>query len=364
MREEHNTHIALIAALDEQNAIGREGDLLCHLPNDLKHFKQITSGHIVMMGRKTYESLPKGPLPNRTNIVITSGDPANYPGCIVSQSVEEAFTHCKEGEKVFIIGGGMLYRTTLSLADQLYVTRIHHTFSDADTFFPEINTTEWELIEKEPHDADGKHPYAYTFLTYTKNLPSITGEKAWTRFLAGDDKSFETFYHAYFPELFGYALKLGFDEETCKDAIQDVFFKIYTAKNKLKPIQNIEFYLLRSLKNRLFDIYQNEHNIAGINDQDIFTGDEENFVEKMIDRENQAQLAKKITLLLQTLPPKQRKIIHFHYQLNLSYREIGEILHISPDAVKKTMYRALKKMRTVSPKSPLLLFTHLFTLFG
>lgn len=364
MREEHNMHIALIVAMDEKNAIGRDGDLLCHLPNDLKHFQQITSGHIVMMGRKTYESLPRGALPNRTNIVITSRDPENYPGCLVAQSVEEAFTHCGEDEKVFVIGGGMLYRTTLSLADHLYITRIHHTFSDADTFFPEINPEEWKLIEKEPHEADGKHPCAYTFLTYTKNLHSITGEKAWKRFLAGDDKSFETFYHAYFPELFAYALKLGFDVETCKDAIQDVFFNIYTAKSKLRHIQNIEFYLLRSLKNRLFDIYQNEHKLTEINYQEIFTGDDETIVEQIIDRENQAQLAKNITLLLQTLPPKQRKIIHFHYQLNLSYTEIGEILHISPDAVKKTMYRALKKLRTSSPNNPLLLLAHLFTLFG
>ncbi len=168
MREAHSTHIALIVALDEQNAIGRGGDLLCHLPNDLKRFKQITTGHTVIMGRKTYESLPKGALPNRTNIVITSDHAENYPGCIVVRSVEEALTHYKEGEKIFVIGGGMLYRTTLSLADQLYITRIHHTFSDADTFFPGINTSEWKLIEKEPHEADEKHPYAYSFLTYTK----------------------------------------------------------------------------------------------------------------------------------------------------------------------------------------------------
>ncbi len=190
------------------------------------------------------------------------------------------------------------------------------------------------------------------------------GEEAWKRFLAGDEKSFADFYHAYYQELFAYALKVGFDEETCKDAIQDVFFKIYASKSKLLHIQNIEFYLLHSLKNRLFDIYHNEHNMAGINYQEIFTGDEENIVEKMIDEENQTQLAKKITRLLQTLPPKQRKIIYFHYQLNLSYAEIGEILHISPDAVKKTIYRALKKMRTSSPNNPLLFFTHLFTIFG
>ncbi|HOI80475.1 MAG TPA: dihydrofolate reductase, partial [Petrimonas sp.] len=86
--------IAIIVALDEQNAIGSNGDLLCHLPSDLKHFKKITTGYAVIMGRKTYESLPKGALPNRTNIVITSGEPENYPGCTVVRSVEEALSRC------------------------------------------------------------------------------------------------------------------------------------------------------------------------------------------------------------------------------------------------------------------------------
>jgi len=162
--------IAIIVALDEQNAIGREGGLLCYLPNDLKHFKEVTSGHTVIMGRRTYESLPKGALPNRTNVVVTSDAAENYPGCIVVRSVEEALTHGKEGEKVFIIGGGQLYRTTLGLADRLYLTRIHHTFSDADTFFPEINFDEWTLISKKPHEADKNHPHDYTILTYLKNV--------------------------------------------------------------------------------------------------------------------------------------------------------------------------------------------------
>ncbi|MEN6589278.1 MAG: dihydrofolate reductase [Proteiniphilum sp.] len=168
MSRKQQTTIALIAALDEENAIGRNGGLLCHLPNDLKHFKQITTGHTVIMGRKTYESLPKGALPNRINIVITSDHAENYPGCIIVRSVEEALTHCKEDEKAFIIGGGKLYHSSLHLADQLYLTRIHHTFPDADTFFPEIDFGEWKLIDIEPHEADEKHHFAYSFLTYTK----------------------------------------------------------------------------------------------------------------------------------------------------------------------------------------------------
>lgn len=163
-----NQSIAMIVALDEQNAIGRGGDLLCYLPNDLKHFKQITTGHPVIMGRKTYETLPKGALPNRTNIVITSDNAEKYPDCIVAHSVEEALFHCRDQEKVFIIGGGRLYLSTLHLADQLYLTRIHHTFANADTFFPEIDFDEWTLLEREVHKADEKHRFDYTFLTFIK----------------------------------------------------------------------------------------------------------------------------------------------------------------------------------------------------
>ena len=168
MKNQKNPFIAIIVAFDEQHAIGRGGGLLCHLPNDLKRFKQITTGHTVIMGRKTYESLPKGALPNRTNIVVTSDVVENYPGCIVVRSVEEALSHCSNQEKAFIIGGGKLYRSTLHLADHLYLTRIHHTFDDADTFFPEINFDEWLLIEKEEHTTDEKHLYDYSFLTYVK----------------------------------------------------------------------------------------------------------------------------------------------------------------------------------------------------
>ena len=170
MTNNRNLSIAIIVALDEQNAIGRNGDLLCHLPGDLKHFKQVTSGHTVIMGRRTFESLPKGALPNRTNIVITSDVAENYPGCIVVRSVEEAFSHCADDEKVFIIGGGKLYRSTLQMTDQLYLTRIHHTFDDADTFFPLIDFSEWILAEEEVEKADEKHRFDYTFFTYIKKI--------------------------------------------------------------------------------------------------------------------------------------------------------------------------------------------------
>jgi dihydrofolate reductase len=120
------------------------------------------------MGRNTYESLPKGALPNRTNIVITSDTAENYPGCVVVRSIDEALAFCKEVDTAFIIGGGKLYRSSLHLADKLYLTRIHHTFDDADTFFPEIDSGKWTLICNEEHKADEKHPYNYSFLTYVK----------------------------------------------------------------------------------------------------------------------------------------------------------------------------------------------------
>ncbi|MDR0422863.1 MAG: dihydrofolate reductase [Proteiniphilum sp.] len=160
--------VAIIAALDERNGIGRAGGLLCHLPGDLKHFRALTSGHSVIMGRNTYESLPGGALPNRTNIVITSRMAENYPGCTVARSVDGALALCAAEDTAFIIGGGELYRSTLHLADRLCLTRIHHTFGDADTFFPEIDPGTWTLIGDGVRRADGKCGYAYTFLTYVR----------------------------------------------------------------------------------------------------------------------------------------------------------------------------------------------------
>lgn len=164
----HVPKIALIAAMDEQRGIGSKGNLLCHLPADLKHFKELTSGHCVIMGRKTFESLPKGALPNRTNIVLTSDNPENYPGCIVVRSVEEALAECKQGETAFIIGGGEVYRTTIQLADTLYITLIDHVFEEADTFFPPIDPEEWEQVEAVPYKQDERHKFNFSFLTFVK----------------------------------------------------------------------------------------------------------------------------------------------------------------------------------------------------
>lgn len=159
--------IAIIVAVDEKNGIGRNGGLLCHLPNDLKHFKEVTTGHTIVMGRRTYESLPKGALPNRRNVVITSDKADNYPGCEVVRSVEEAIS-LSGNDKMFIIGGGQLYKATLEMADTLYITQIHHTFENADTFFPKIDKGVWKQVWKDDHRADEKHKYDYSFIKYMR----------------------------------------------------------------------------------------------------------------------------------------------------------------------------------------------------
>lgn len=170
MTNNPTSEIILIAAIDNNNGIGRDGDLLCHLPNDLKHFKRVTTGETVIMGRKTYESLPKGALPNRTNIVITSDIESSYPNSIVVRSVEEALSCSPKDKKIFIIGGGMLYRATFHIADWLYITRIHHSFDDVDTFFPNIDLAEWKLLQECNFKSDKKHKYDYSFQTYIRSV--------------------------------------------------------------------------------------------------------------------------------------------------------------------------------------------------
>jgi dihydrofolate reductase len=164
-----NREIAIVVALDEKNAIGKNGNLLCHLPNDLKHFKRITENYTVVMGRKTFESLPKGALPNRKNIVLTSGKAEDFPGCRICRTPEEIRMATTDDEKIFIIGGAHLYRTALPCVNRLYITRIHHTFGDADTFFPDIDWTNWKQLDAEKHPSDEKHAYDYTFETYELN---------------------------------------------------------------------------------------------------------------------------------------------------------------------------------------------------
>lgn len=159
--------ISLIVAVATNGAIGKQQDLLCHLPNDLKRFKAITLGHTIVMGRRTFESLPKGALPGRTNVVITRQADAAWENTVIAHSIEEVLADSADKE-LFVIGGGTLYEQTLGRADRLYITHIHHEFADADTFFPAINCEEWREIEREEHQADERHPYDYSFVTYER----------------------------------------------------------------------------------------------------------------------------------------------------------------------------------------------------
>ncbi len=160
--------ISIIVAIAENNEIGRQGDLLCHLPNDLKHFKQITSGCTVIMGKRTFFSLPRHPLPNRRNIVITDIPGEQFEGAESAYSIDEAIRMADPDKENFIIGGGMVYRQFMPLADKLYITHIHHSWQDADTFFPAIAPALWQLVSSGRHEADEQNPYPYTFAEYVR----------------------------------------------------------------------------------------------------------------------------------------------------------------------------------------------------
>ncbi|MHC0439996.1 dihydrofolate reductase [Flavobacterium sp. 3-210] len=158
--------IIMIAAVAENNALGKNNDLVWHLPNDFKRFKSLTTNHHIIMGRKTFESFPK-PLPNRTHVIITRQNDYNPEGCIVVDSIEKAIAVCPENEDSYIIGGGEIYNLALPFTDIIEITKVHHTF-DADTFFPKINENEWILVESEENFKDEKHLYDYTYETYIR----------------------------------------------------------------------------------------------------------------------------------------------------------------------------------------------------
>ena len=158
--------ISIIVAVAENYAIGKKGDLLCHMPEDLKHFKAITGGHTVMMGERTFLSLPKHPLPNRRNIVLTDVKGKTFEGAETVYSLDEMVAKVNPDEEAFVIGGGMVYRQMMERADKLYITHIHHSWPDADTFFPEIDMNIWKQLSAERHSADENNPYDYTFAEY------------------------------------------------------------------------------------------------------------------------------------------------------------------------------------------------------
>lgn len=158
--------IIMIAAAAENNALGKNNELLWHLPDDFKRFKQLTSHHHIIMGRKTFESFPK-PLPNRTHIVITRQENYHPEGCIVVNNLKKALAILPSNEDAFIIGGGEIYELGLPFTDKIELTRVHADF-EADTFFPRIDMTIWELETTIFHPKDTNHAYDFTYETYLR----------------------------------------------------------------------------------------------------------------------------------------------------------------------------------------------------
>ena len=155
--------VSIVVAISENHVIGKDNKLLWYLPNDLKHFKDITAGHTVIMGRKTYESVGK-PLPNRRNIVITRQN-ITIEGCEVVNSIEAALALCSDEAEVFIVGGAEIYRQSLHLTDRIYLTIVHKQF-DGDSYFPEIEANEWKETAREDYEPDIKNNLPYSFITF------------------------------------------------------------------------------------------------------------------------------------------------------------------------------------------------------
>jgi len=163
-----SSELTIIVAAGENNAIGKDNDLIWHLSDDLKRFKSLTNGHHIIMGRKTFESFPK-PLPNRTHIVITRQEDYKAPsGVIIVNSLEDALDAARLDKQPFIIGGGEIYKQAMPLVDKIEITRVHSEFKDADTFFPEIDKSKWQEVNRTTHEVDEKHAFAFSFITYLK----------------------------------------------------------------------------------------------------------------------------------------------------------------------------------------------------
>ena len=160
--------ISIIAAVDRHMAIGYENKLLFWLPNDLKRFKALTTGNTIIMGRKTFESLPKGALPNRRNIVLSTRPDTLCPGPEIFPSLEEALKHCEQDEQIYIIGGASVYRQALPLADALCLTEIDAEAPQADAYFPEVSPEIWQEKSRETHPIDDQHPCPYAFVNYIR----------------------------------------------------------------------------------------------------------------------------------------------------------------------------------------------------
>jgi len=155
--------LSSIVAVAENNVIGKDNSLIWKLPRDMKHFKETTTGHYIIMGRKTFESNGR-PLPNRTNVIITRDKDYTAEGCVVVHSLEDAIKEAKNDSEAFIIGGGVIYELAMPFVDRIYLTKIHHSF-EGDTFFPELNLDEWNITEERFFEPDEKNRYPFTILT-------------------------------------------------------------------------------------------------------------------------------------------------------------------------------------------------------
>lgn len=159
--------ITIIAAAGSNNELGKDNDLVWHLPKDFKRFKKLTTGHHIIMGRKTFQSFPK-PLPNRVHIVITRNTDYHPEGAIIVHSMTEALELAKNDPQIFIIGGGEIYKLGMKIADKIELTRVNSSF-EADTFFPEIPSDDWKLISEEFHLKDEKHKFDFSYQTFISN---------------------------------------------------------------------------------------------------------------------------------------------------------------------------------------------------
>lgn len=162
--------IEAIVAVDENGAIGRQGGLLCHLPADMRHFKEVTMGHSIIMGRKTFESFPRRPLPERQNIVITRNADWQHEGVTVAHSLDEAIA-AAQTDTAFIIGGEQIYRQAMPLINVLHLTVIHARWATADAFFPPIDMSRWQEVGREHHTCDHRNAYEFDFITLKRLDP-------------------------------------------------------------------------------------------------------------------------------------------------------------------------------------------------
>jgi dihydrofolate reductase len=159
--------ISIIVAVSEDWGIGKDNELLWHISEDLKRFKRLTSGNTVIMGKKTWESLPRRPLPGRKNIVLTDNPNESIENAVTAYSIQDSLNKCDQNEEIFIIGGGSIYRQFIPIADRLFITHVHMK-APADIYFPEIDLNTWEITQKEEFKTDGDKSIPYTYTIYAR----------------------------------------------------------------------------------------------------------------------------------------------------------------------------------------------------